>query len=798
MLGRTALGTACAIRHALSAGDFTRATSAFGAYIGTSRLPLTAFVHGVVRTQQPFAAAIAVEDHLEKHRTLRATTLEAYISVLTSKRAEYFTHNETRHTSTSAALTILAAARRSRKQRRTSYMYDAAIRACLLQGEILTGSLLFVLLVRDWQNRHRPIQAPPEHRPDLSLTSLPTPSPLDRWGRTFYYSSLSPIPVEAPAPPFPSPHILETIVASLDLRPRLHPQVSHDLPPGRPPDSIVALAHFAQLFVEGALPFPRVAALLKAIASAPPGPDHEFFQGVVKNVIKFPPLMDTRSYHVLINHALAVLRRPTHAQNLVDHMSTIREPPLRITESTRAIVARGEVRLRKPGLAAQILSHIDERGHSTRLPTNPNPPALVPPAIHSKPFPLPRNTHLLAAHIHNLTSTGHPSRVKALIYSLIPELDLPPPPSRASFISATKRAISLGPSILTSLLNALCKAGKTGLAERVWRLGCAAQEQGTLVPLAFHTTMLQLYSREARKGLVAVGPEVVPQRLMPPHVARAILDVSAVIDPAPVSATAYGWGFATSLPSLPGLSPESVGRVDSRVRRWLLARHSAAEVYIRHIRPRLPLAAATPQSPLPPGSARQTYMPDARLWNALFDIFGRRANMLLRTYKVNKHRHRTTRARTYMKGPKQVDAFIRVVVQDMCECGMAKDVPTGWRHFVEGEHKAHLLPLPPALNSRQPLPIKQVRKITGGRERRGQGVLGRWRIRETRLRFRFGKRDNRAQLWALKPARASWTEAVETARSRLVLGRTRKRKWWVAKRARKQKRVKLRKARGDN
>ncbi|KAF8596522.1 hypothetical protein BDV93DRAFT_528014 [Ceratobasidium sp. AG-I] len=673
-------------------------------------------------------------------------------------------------------------------------MYDAAIRACLLQGEILTGSLLFVLLVRDWQNRHRHIEAPPE--PDPPPGSTQTPSPLARWGRTFSHLSMSPIPSGAPTPPFPSPHILEAIVASLDLRPRLHPQVSHNLPPGRPPDSILALAHFAQLFAEGALPFSRVAALLKAIASVPPGPDHEFFQGIIKHVMKLPPEIDTRSYNVLINHALTVLRQPTYAQHLVDHMSNIRKPPLRIPDSTRSIIARGEVRLRRPGLAAEILSHIDERGHSTKLPTNPNPPALTLPNVNSKPLPLPRDTHLLATHIHNLTSTGHPSRVKAIIYSLIPELDLPPPPSRASFVSATKRAVSLGPSILTSLLNALCKAGKTGLAERVWRLGCAAQEHGTLIPLAFHTTMLQLYSREARKGLVTVGPEVIPERLMPPHVARAIMDVSAVIDPAPVSATAYGWGFATPLPSIPGLSPESVGRVDSRVRRWLLARHAAAEVYIRHIRPRLPVAAATPQSPLPPGSAQQSYTPDARLWNALFDTFGRRANMLLRTYQVNKHRHRTARARTYMKGPKQVDAFIRIIVQDMCQSGMAKDVPTGWRHFVEGEYKALLLPLPPTLNPRQPLSVKDVRKVTRGRERRGHNAMGRWRIRETRLRFRFGKRNNRAQLWAQKPARASWDEAVETARSRLVLARTRKRKWWEAKRIRKQKRVKLRKARG--
>ncbi|KAG8843391.1 hypothetical protein FRB96_004058 [Tulasnella sp. 330] len=42
---------------------------------------------------------------------------------------------------------------RSSRQRRTGKMFEALVDACLLQGEIVVGTLLFVLLVRDWQAR---------------------------------------------------------------------------------------------------------------------------------------------------------------------------------------------------------------------------------------------------------------------------------------------------------------------------------------------------------------------------------------------------------------------------------------------------------------------------------------------------------------------------------------------------------------------------------------------------------------------------------------------------------------------
>lgn len=62
---------------------------------------------------------------------------------------------------TRRAILFLHVLRHSR-QRRTGKMFEALVDACLLQGEIVVGTLLFVLLVRDWQARRILQQAQPE------------------------------------------------------------------------------------------------------------------------------------------------------------------------------------------------------------------------------------------------------------------------------------------------------------------------------------------------------------------------------------------------------------------------------------------------------------------------------------------------------------------------------------------------------------------------------------------------------------------------------------------------------------
>ncbi|CAE6429381.1 unnamed protein product [Rhizoctonia solani] len=713
MLG-AARAAARAIRLALVEDNIYAAQKTLKAYHGPSRLPLTALVHGTIRTRRPMAAAIDVESHLESAKTLRTPTFQAYISALTSSQPQIIP-TETAHTPATAALTVLAAARRSKQQQRTTHMYDAAIRACLLQGEILTGSLLFVLLVRDWWNRHRdPPVDPPDPPPDPTPIA---PSPLEKWNRSFPTSFTSPIPPEAPTPPFPSPHLMEAIITALDLRPRPLPQTTHDLPPGRPPDSILALAHLTRLFTDQVLPFPRHAALLNALARTPPMVDkvESYFHGVLRQTCRNPPLLDTRSYNVLINYSLSTLRRASLAERLVEHMSTIRKPPLRITDTTRAIIARGEAKLRKPGLAAQILSYIDARGHSTRLPTNSAPPAPPPNPVHAL-AELPKDPHLLAAHVHNLTSLGTPTQVLQLVNTLIPKLHVPPTDINPRNKRTIQRVMELGPTVLTSLLNSLCKAGKTGLAERVHRFAVLAEQinPSFVLPLAFHTTILQLYARESRKGLVVIEPK--PSPLSPPHKAKAIVDAGSLLAPTRGLARSVvaGWGYDVPTPG---------GRTHRGIKRWALARSAAAHVYLTYIRPRLPLASQTSTQ----------YQPDARLYNALFEVFGRRPNMLLRTHLSNVSRARNRRRGIKSGTPREIDAFVQGLVKDMVQVGMTDEVPGGW---------SHLIPINRATFD------YSARSVLEAADRIRNPVLpsGRWRVRETRLRTRF-RPHLRAEVW---------------------------------------------------
>lgn len=76
------------------------------------------------------------------------------------------------------------------------------------------------------------------------------------------------------------------------------------------------------------------------------------------------------------------------------------------------------------------------------------------------------------------------------------------------------RAVSLGPWFFIAVLNALTKAGKTGLAERVWLLAKQAERASLTgaigidgnpmkpwcLPIHAYTIMLQCYGAEARRG----------------------------------------------------------------------------------------------------------------------------------------------------------------------------------------------------------------------------------------------------------------------------------------------------------
>ncbi|KZV90535.1 hypothetical protein EXIGLDRAFT_720312 [Exidia glandulosa HHB12029] len=121
----------------------------------------------------PFAAAEQVHARMHEGARIRPATLNALLDGLIAAKAgpsngelsvmgtsQIFARSTARIEAefpnladgTRTAIEIMRSARRTRNNR-DGKMYDKIIEACLLQGEIVVGCMLFALIVRDWQVR---------------------------------------------------------------------------------------------------------------------------------------------------------------------------------------------------------------------------------------------------------------------------------------------------------------------------------------------------------------------------------------------------------------------------------------------------------------------------------------------------------------------------------------------------------------------------------------------------------------------------------------------------------------------
>lgn len=165
-------------------------------------------------------------------------------------------------------------------------------------------------------------------------------------------------------------------------------------------------------------------------------------------------------------------------------------------------------------------------------PYNPNSRAIIrlihriksqTPQIPTPSADVHVDTSFLCAFISHLVSTGRPDAVSSVIFLILPELGAIEHPSwdtlslsarrelrEQNRVQCIKRASHMGPYFFSTVLNALAKTGKTGLAERVWLLAKNAEaaswlEDAEVRPwcLSVHayTSMMECYANEARKGL---------------------------------------------------------------------------------------------------------------------------------------------------------------------------------------------------------------------------------------------------------------------------------------------------------
>ncbi|KAG9219464.1 hypothetical protein CCMSSC00406_0005358 [Pleurotus cornucopiae] len=449
------------------------------------------------------------------------------------------------------------------RQRRSSNMFERLIEACLLQGEILVGSLLFVLLVKDWERRRNVA---------LRLASARSQEhelPEDLVAEHILMHSENLIP---------TPRLLNRIMRSIDSTLSQECIDSETIQP-----ALQALANITNLLDDRRLPLTNISSLIRSLYRCPRVDDliwipdrnggpprqvnaYKYFHATLKrlisdlptkplNTIRFDPkssihpklhelaeyktmlpALDLPSYNSLLHYTLRHRLNPAMADRVLRHMTEQRHKPLSPDISTYNVILRSGTLLRKNSLAERVLEMLRRQKGNTDHGIMVNAecstyiakvasrrPALKTIRSSQDELTLPSmssltsllaNDRTLCAYILHLVATGRPEAVTQILFHVLPGLAAIDHPARAPSEANTTRAVpqkphdgaALGPHFFTCILHALRKDGRTGLAERVWLYAKKAERASWdtakpwCLPTAAYTIMIQCYGDEAKRS----------------------------------------------------------------------------------------------------------------------------------------------------------------------------------------------------------------------------------------------------------------------------------------------------------
>lgn len=446
-----------------------------------------------------------------------------------------------------------------------------------------------------------------------------------------------------------------------------------------------------------------------------------------------PPL-DLDSYNSLIHYALRHRFDEKLANNLLQNMGKHRKP-LKPDVVTHNILIRAGTLLRKtPITDAALVSlrqHSENSHHGIMVMPQPKEmsndgqrvDSLPTDSIATRDLVVPNEIELpsaedyntknevvrphiklnadaftLTSYILHLTSTGRPHVVADILFQVLPELSIVDHPSwgttdpqeasqlrralRTNRRAQLHRAILLGPRFFVAVLNALCKAGKTGLTERVWILAKQAERASWIsgiypdispwfLPVHAYTIMLQCYGAEARKGLLIrrrgrpfQGEERgTGQHDWVPRVNRYV----------------RGWArfVLSEQKHVRSLSRASTARGIGQ-RLYLSMKDGGRGIFKDLMR----LKVHEETSGIPPPR------PDARFFNAAIELFARDPSKHSRSTRVSPARWRKRLSAAHMRYVKtgtrsaHWNPTIDAIVKEMAECGYS--VPLGLRPLFIG------------------------------------------------------------------------------------------------------------------
>ncbi|KAI0723562.1 hypothetical protein C8Q76DRAFT_399704 [Earliella scabrosa] len=537
---------------------------AFGRPV-SPRLAAHAFLHGLVRRGHVQKAQTYARLMIEVGIPIRRKTLENVIStvraprslprfgpfarVIPRKRVQYTESVLQLHTGSvadacsRAAVELLQTAR-TFGQQRTERMYRVLVSTLLMQGEIIVASLLFVILVKDWELRklQESGAAQETQQDEISYAHL---------------GVFRPPPNALLNAPYPDPKVMSDILDNIEA---MFARVSDGQPDARLPAYLQSLALFAMLLDTGQMHTHRVASVISALYHCPKTSvevwiirdgqpvqinAYAYFHDVLKRLVHTlgeqrpkhpPPPLARRAYNALLNYSLRHRFSPNMASKVLHHMCVKREPPIPPDTVTYNILLRSGTLLRRMHISEVVLAalrtgsqevKVDSRAFddlkvrqepsspvepgqdladaTTANDTEDPPPSNLPAALaqlEAEPLVLPEvvasptakikvNSATLTSFVNHLVATGRPHNITSMLFNILPELliiDHPatnglvvPRKPKVSRQQALKRAAKHGPHVYAALINAMSKAGEVGLAERIFILAQQA-ERASQIP----------------------------------------------------------------------------------------------------------------------------------------------------------------------------------------------------------------------------------------------------------------------------------------------------------------------------
>ena len=528
------------------------------------RLSSHALLHGLLRiglTKKAYKlACLMIEDGIN----VRSTTLQAVMQGLYPPMPPRFHAARPVHTvpifgaaiardrGTHLAISLLEKAQKS-WHKRTRSMYKTLLALCILNGEIILASLLFGYMIRHWQSEVA------EYAGANQPMSASTTGDTDIEARPKQYTPKHLRGRLRPSATMLQP-LLEGINTNLQLR-------SND---GRSVQAALqALAILANLLDQNGLPISNLSLLLSALSEAP-NVDHlvwitengrheqkrayDYFQLVLERLInnlpsnaavkyrpgqRLTPSLDLPSYNTLLHYAFRHRSSSNFGNAVLNHMVNARHPALKPDITTYNIIMRWGITARDSNLVEKTMSVL------RRNPNNHLLASVVPDELafdHSaSPNCMAKSTlqdqdadwaemipvhgipeidsATLCLYIIYLTVIGQPRKAADVFALLMPELQkcrryLSPYERRALQGAYFRRAVILGPQVFSAILTALYKAGKCGVAERVWLVALAAEaashnpKYGCLpwsLPVRAYTIMLRCYGAQIRRRDRVIG-----------------------------------------------------------------------------------------------------------------------------------------------------------------------------------------------------------------------------------------------------------------------------------------------------